>query len=101
MSRDADAIVGEVKDDEAAGTVREEGNALRGEEELILVDDNVVYRVGRDDGVVVGEFPFEQASRERTAGSREAGIAFVKAQCNFSGFLGKDTTSQELGDTSR
>ena len=100
LTRDTDRIISEVEDHEAAGTVREERDALRSEEELILVDDDIVYRAGGDDGVVVGELPFEETCRERAAGHREAGIAPVEADGYFACFLREDPAGQELCDTS-
>ena len=59
-----------------------------------------MYRAGGDDGVVVGELPFEETCRERAAGHREAGIAPVEADGHFACFLREDPAGQELCDTS-
>ena len=54
LTSDADRVIGEVEDHEAAGAVEKSETRLRSEEELILVNDDIVYRTGGDDGVVVG-----------------------------------------------
>lgn len=59
-----------------------------------------MHRAGGDDGVVVGELPFEETCCERSAGHREAGIAPVEADRDFACFLREDPAGQELCDTS-
>ena len=59
-----------------------------------------MYRAGGDDGVVVGELPFEEACRERATGHREAGIAPIEADGHLACFLREDPAGQELCNTS-
>ena len=59
-----------------------------------------MYRAGGDDGVVVGELPFEEACRERAAGHREAGIAPIEADGHLACFFREDPAGQELCNTS-